>query len=141
MISQSLLELVKRFEGCRLRAYQDQGGVWTCGFGSTGSDVGPNTVWTMEEAENRLESALEHVLEAVRGIVTAPLNQSKEDALCSFSYNCGLGALRHSHLLIFVNKQEWDQAADQFLRWDRIHGVENPGLKKRREEERQLFLQ
>ena len=37
-ISQKGLELIKRFEGCRLKAYQDSVGVWTIGYGTTNAD-------------------------------------------------------------------------------------------------------
>lgn len=139
MITNRLLELVKRFEGLRLKAYQDQGGTWTAGYGSTGPDIGPDTVWTLQEAENRLEGALERFQQGVIDLVTVPITENQRDALVSFAYNVGLGALEHSTLLRELNSGQSDAAAQQFQRWSKVGGIENPGLLKRRLAEKALF--
>ena len=54
MIPQTLLDTIRRFEGCKLKAYLCPAGVWTCGWGATGPDVVKGTVWTQEQADTRL---------------------------------------------------------------------------------------
>ncbi|MFM9880902.1 MAG: lysozyme, partial [Burkholderiaceae bacterium] len=56
--SQSGIELIKQFEGCKLRAYRDVVGVLTVGYGHTGDDVRLDTVLTYEGAELLLKADL-----------------------------------------------------------------------------------
>ena len=48
------LPLIKEFEGCKLKAYRDQRGIWTCGWGATGPEITAKTTWTQEQADARL---------------------------------------------------------------------------------------
>lgn len=134
------LDLIKHFEGCRLKAYQDQKGVWTIGWGSTGVGIGPGVEWTQEEADQRLQKDVEAFEEGVKKLVKVQLNQNQLAALTSFAYNCGLHNLATSHLLRALNSGQNQVAADQFLLWDRAGAYVSAGLKKRREEERKVFL-
>jgi hypothetical protein len=76
----------------------------------------------------------------VRKGVTAPLTQNQFDALVCFAFNVGNGALLSSTLLRELNKRDYAAAANQFLRWNKAGGHELPGLTRRREAERRLFL-
>lgn len=134
------LALIKRFEGCRLTAYKDVGGVWTCGWGSTGGDIAEGTVWTQDEADRRLIDHLKGLETSLSSLVGTKVNQNQFSAILCFAYNVGLGALKGSHLLIKVLAGDIPGAADEFLRWDKVHGVVVNGLHHRREAERELFL-
>jgi lysozyme len=68
------------------------------------------------------------------------VNPNQFDALVSFAFNLGVGALAHSTLLHYVNQEMFTVAADQFPRWDYAGGHESAGLQKRRLAERTLFL-
>lgn len=134
------LDLIRGFEGCRLRSYQDQKGVWTCGWGSTGPDVGANTVFTQEQADARLEHVVSAVAAAVQSLVTVPLTDNQEAALISFAYNVGTHALADSTLLKLLNAGNEVAASNQFLAWDHVDGQVDQGLLNRRQIEKAIFL-
>jgi len=138
-ISQVGLDLIKDFEGCELKSYKDIVGVWTVGYGCTGPGIGDGMVITKQEAENMLRRHLERVEAAVERMVTVPLTQGEFDALCSFCYNLGEGALQKSTLLRKLNASDYDGAADEFQRWNKAGGNEVAGLTRRRQAERRLF--
>jgi len=138
-ISQIGLDLIKDFEGCELTSYQDIVGIWTVGYGCTGPGIGKGMVITPQEAENMLRRHLERVEAAIERMVTVPLTQGEFDALCSFCYNLGEGALKGSTLLKLLNASDYDGAAQQFERWNKAGGKEVAGLTRRRQAERRLF--
>lgn len=140
-INQAGIDLIKEHEGLRLDSYQDGGGVWTIGYGSTGRDIGPELTWTQEQAEARLCSDLHRFENSVEQLVLVPMTDNQFAALVSFCYNLGAGALEHSTLLRLLNEGDIEGAADQFLRWDHDGGVKVAGLTARRNDERSLFLQ
>jgi len=137
--SEGAVRLVKMFEGCRLRAYQDQGSVWTIGWGHTGPDVVRGMTCTIAQANNWLEEDLAKVDAGLRRLVTIPLNQNQYDAVADFVFNLGLGALEHSTLLRDLNDGDFVTAALQFPLWDHVGGVVVPGLLNRRKAEMRLF--
>ena len=134
------LELIKSFEGCILDAYQDCVGVWTIGYGSTGSHVYPGLSITQQEAEDLLKQDLSRFEKAVSSFVTVPINGNQFDALVSFAYNLGEGALQGSTLLWLLNQGDYAGAADEFLKWASAGGEILAGLVRRRKAERSLFL-
>ena len=138
-ISQVGIDLIKDFEGCYLEAYADIVGVWTVGYGSTGTDICKGLRITAQDAENRLRRHLEKNEAAIERMVTVPLTQGEFDALCSFCYNLGDGALQNSTLLKLLNQSDYDGAAGQFERWNKAGGKEVAGLTRRRQAERRLF--
>jgi GH24 family phage-related lysozyme (muramidase) len=79
--------------------------------------------------------------EAVDRLVTAPLNQNEFDALVSFTFNLGEGNLKKSTLLKYLNQMRYEDAANEFPRWNRAGGQILPGLTRRREAEKRLFLE
>jgi len=138
-ISQRGIDLIKSFEGCRLEAYKCPAGIWTIGYGATGPSIKEGMKWTQEQAEAAL---LKHVAEfesAVNSMVTVPITQAQFDALVSFVYNIGPNAFRKSTLLDLLNDGDYSGAAQQFARWISKGTPAEPGLRRRREAERQLF--
>jgi lysozyme len=141
-VSHRLLEMVKRWEGFRPKAYKDASGKWTVGYGFTaigGKPVGPGTSVTKEQAESILKAELEWVQQAVRSMVKVPLRPHELDALTSFAYNVGLDNLRRSTLLKRLNAGDRRGAALEFSRWVYAGGEILLGLVRRRAEEALLF--
>jgi lysozyme len=138
-ISQAVIDLIKDFEGCSLIAYQDVGDLWTIGYGHTAGVCEGMTI-TLTQAEQMLVDDLVQYGDYVTNYVTVPLQQHQFDALVSFTYNLGPGTLRHSDLLSFLNAGQSSRAGDAFLEYDHADGVVVPGLARRREAERKLFL-
>jgi lysozyme len=139
--SDSGFTLIKHFEGLRLTAYQDSGGVWTIGYGHTGPDVTAGMVIAETQADSLLQHDVGYAEHAVNTLVTVTLAQYQFDALVDFAFNLGTGSLQHSTLLKVLNTSQYDNAANDFLAWDHVNGVEVNGLKLRREAERDMFLQ
>lgn len=133
------LACLQFFEDYRAQAYQDQHGVWTCGFGHTGSDVTEETVCGLQYALQWLRNDVLTAESAVTRLASRPLTQGEYDALVSFTYNVGEGAFSTSTLLRLVNQHSPDAQAE-FLRWDHVAGHENTGLMRRRLLERALYL-
>ena len=142
-ISQNGLDLIKHFEGLRLEAYQCSASVWTIGYGTTHTALGPvkkGDRITESEAERLLEADVRMFEQLVRDAVLVPLTQSQFDALVSFAYNVGSGALAGSTLLRKVNRLDFGGAADEFLRWNKADGKVVEGLVRRRAAERRMFI-
>ena len=139
--------LIKEFESCRLKAYQDGGGVWTCGWGSTGPDVTESAEWTQEYADARLVRDLLIAEKAVNQLVTVPLTQNEFDALVSFVFNVGSDiaadtkaeGLGDSTLLKLLNGYDYNGAAKEFVKWNKDNGHVVSGLTRRRNAEKALF--
>ena len=131
--------LIEGFEGCRLTAYQDQRGIWTCGYGHT-AGVTSSTICTQEEADAWLQLDLHTAESAVNRLVKVPLNQNQFDALVSLTYNIGQGNFAESTVLRLVNGGSIQGAAEAILMWDKVGGETNTGLFNRRMMEKSLFL-
>ena len=138
-IGQKGLDLIKRFEGLRLRSYLCPANVWTIGYGHTGN-VSSNQVITSEQAESILRTDLRKFEQAVSDAVTVALSQNQFDALVSLAFNIGAGAFAKSTLLRLLNAGDYAGAANQFERWNQAGGRVLDGLSKRRAAERALFL-
>ena len=115
-ISQNGINLIKQFEGLRLKAYQCAAGVWTIGYGHT-SGVKKGDKITPKQAEDFLRSDLEKFENAINNLVIAELNQNQFDALVSFVFNIGINAFKQSTMLKFLNNNSFPLAARQFDRW------------------------
>ena len=139
-ISQTGIDLIKQFEGCKLEAYQCSAGVWTIGYGHTGSDVTKGRKITLTEAESLLKQDLIVHCNNVSKLVKVSLNQNQFDALVSFIYNIGINAFKNSTMLKYLNKGEFYAAAKEFDRWIYAGGKVSEGLKNRRTAEKTLFL-
>ncbi len=141
-ISQKGLEVIKGFEGCRLKAYLCPAGVWTIGYGHT-KTASPGQVISKEKAEELLRGDLEGFEEGVGDILTSKNvdpTQGQFDALVSFSFNVGLHALQKSTLLSKLSNGDIEGAAKEFSRWNRAGGRVLLGLVARRNAEKKLFL-
>lgn len=138
------LEVIKHFEGVRLKAYQDSVGVWTIGYGHTSMAGDPQVhsglTITQAQAESILKKDLGIFERGVKDAVKVTVNSNQFSALVSFSFNLGLGALRESTLLRKLNAGDYNGAANEFPRWVKAGGQTLPGLVRRRNAERALFL-
>jgi GH24 family phage-related lysozyme (muramidase) len=141
-ISQNGVNLIKSFEGLVLRAYKplETEQYWTIGYGHYGEDVNEGEKITKIGAEKLLKKDLERYEEYVSDYVTVKLNQNQFDALVSFCYNLGGGALKNSTLLKKLNKGDYIGASNEFGKWVNAGGKRLNGLVRRREQEKELFL-
>ena len=136
-ISATGLELIQRFEGLRLAAYRDAVGVWTIGWGHTRT-AKPGMVVTRNEAEDLLREDIARFETCVNAMAPT-LSQSQFDALVSFAFNVGCGALSRSTLLRKILVGDLAGAANEFGRWNKAGGRVLTGLTRRRAAERELF--
>jgi lysozyme len=137
--SKSGLALTEQFEGLRLTAYQDSVGVWTIGYGHTGSDVHPGLTITQIDAESLLLSDVGTAARCVNQLVTIELSQNEFDALVDFVFNLGATSFAGSTLLRDLNGGNIAGAAGEFQKWDHAGGRVLAGLLQRRLSESTLF--
>lgn len=168
-LSKAGADVMHRFEGCRNRPYLCPAHIWTIGYGhvlyqeqirlpmvrppgKTKADIPmirseyplkpeDNRVWTKEEINELFATDVESFERGVLRLVPSVVGrQGAFDALVSISFNFGLGNLQRSTIRIKANRSEWEAAADAFRVWTKGGGKVLPGLVKRREAERSLFL-
>ncbi len=133
------LEIIKSCETCRLKAFlPTPHDVPTIGWGHT-SGVKLGDACTQEEADEWLKEDLHRAENCVDKSVSADLTENEYSALVSFIYNVGCGAFLGSTLLEFINDSRMDDAAAQFARWNKQHGIVLNGLTRRRAAEAELF--
>jgi len=144
--------LIKPFEGYAnkladgsCKAYPDPGTggkPWTIGFGATGPNIGPNTIWTRQQAEEELEKHILYFTSNVLKLSPNLLNATPRQiaAIVSFAYNCGLGNYRISTLKKRVDAGDWERAAKEIQRWNKANGRILPGLTRRRKAEAALLV-
>lgn len=137
--SEAGMALTKRYEGLRLKAYQDSGGVWTVGYGHTGADVTHDRCISSLEAEALLRADLRWALVCVNGALTRVVLQNQFDALVDFCFNVGRGNFIRSTLLKQVNLGNLAEAVPEFGRWMLVQGQPCPGLQRRRSAEAAMF--
>ena len=139
-INKAGVELVKHFEGLKLKAYLCPANVWTIGYGCTDKRYAyKGNVITEGVAERLLKTDMREFEGAVERYVSVPLNWNQFSALVSFSFNVGAGALNRSTLLKKLNAGDYKGAAGQFCRWNRGGGKVLKGLIRRRAAEKKLF--
>lgn len=148
-VSQRGVDLIKQFEGFRTKAYRDQVGIPTIGYGTiiykNGKDVKMGDVITQAQAEDELRSHIQERIPSINKALKSCLNQNQYDSIVSFVYNVGLGAFENSTLLKKINANPDDKAIrDEFMKWNkgRINGVLTPlpGLTLRRKQEANLYF-
>ena len=138
-ISQTGIDLLKHFEGCELKAYQDSVGVWTIGYGHT-KGIYEGIEISQLEAEKMLKDELEGEYEGyINDIPDVPLEQCQFDALVCWVYNLGPTNLRSSTMLKELNAGSYDLVPYQMKRWDKAGGKVLLGLSRRRNAEALLF--
>ena len=140
------LELIKRYEGLEISPYLCPANVPTIGYGATyypdGNKVTmSDNVITESYAETLLLRMLTRYEDGVNRYVQVDINQNQFDALVSFAYNLGLGALKSSTLLKRVNENPCNpNITPQFKRWVNAGGKKLEGLVKRRNDEAYLYF-
>jgi lysozyme len=141
-ISYACTEIVKQFEGFRRDAYLCPAKKWTIGYGSTiyedGSSIRAGDGITHEKAEYLLITHIQRevlpVLDKIEG-----LNQNQVDALASFIFNIGNSAFKKSTIYRLLKEGKFDEASEQFKRWNKSNQIILKGLVARREAEQKLF--
>lgn len=140
--SKNGIELIKRFEGCRLKAYKAVASekYYTIGYGHYGYDVKQNMSITIDQAESLLAQDLmkyESVVNTHMVLHYPDMNQNQFDALVSFTYNCGISNL---YKLTASGVRNYKVIADKILLYNKAGGKVLKGLVNRRKAERDLFL-
>lgn len=143
-INDAGLNLIESFEGLRLDAYQDVAGIWTIGYGHI-RGVRPGMSITQEQAVLFLQQDLSDAETSVDSLTASvPTTNNQYAAMVSLCFNIGTGNFRTSSVLRFHLARDYTTAADKFLLWDKAtedgHLVEVPGLLRRRQAERDLYL-
>lgn len=137
--SKSGLNLTVGFEGYKSVAYWDPlAKLWTIAYGHTRGVVEGMTCTPEQGLAWALED-VQYVVDWLNGLHLT-LTQGEFDALVDFGFNCGIGNEEHSTLLELVKQGKFDEAAEQFPRWDRAGGHEVAGLLRRRLAEQKEFL-
>lgn len=140
-VSHRGIELIKRHEGCVLKAYRCPAGVLTIGYGHT-RNVHSGEVISETQAERYLLEDLKPVAACVGAAVKTDISQNMFDALCSFTFNVGCDAFLRSTLLKIVNISPDDKAIKgEFCKWVYGNGKILPGLVRRRREEAELYFE
>lgn len=141
------IELIKRWEGCRLKAYPDpatNGEPYTIGYGLTSAagivPVVKGMTITQQQADDYLVQSLVKYEAAVMKALTRSPSQPQFDAMTSLCYNIGPGSFAKSSVVKKFNKGDIPGAADAFLLWNKAGGKVMQGLVNRREAERAMFL-
>jgi lysozyme len=139
------IDIIKKFEGCKLASYKCQAGIWTIGYGSTyyenGNKVNSGDAISQQRAESLLLTTVTKFALEVNKVVKSPVNDNQFAALVSFAYNLGIGALKKSTLLKLVNANPNDkQIAHEFMKWVNAGGKPSNGLVNRRRAELHLYF-
>lgn len=138
-ISQKGIDLIKKFEGCKLAVYRDSVGIPTIGYGHT-KGVKMGMTITQAQADKFLHEDL-IPCEQTLNKLGVNLAQNEFDALCSWIFNLGSGAFNSSTMkrYIMANKSD-EEITDQLIKWHNAGGKPLLGLKRRRVEEANMFL-
>ena len=155
-VSQRCKEMIKHHEGVRFKPYRCPARLWTVGVGHVlypdqgrlpldQRDAFPlapedNRTFSKVEVDGTLSADLVRFEVGVARLFHMVLTQGQNDALVSFAFNLGLGGVQRSTLRSKVLRGEIEEAADEFLKFTRGGGKILPGLVKRRNDERALFL-
>ena len=141
--SPAAIDLIKRFESLALDAYLCPAGVWTIGWGHT-AGVEPGMRITEQHAEELLSLDIEEVEGGLASVIHAPLTQGQSDALVSLCFNLRGGPWQLPRvapkLVSKINSGDYAAAALEFLDINHANGAVLPGLTRRRQAERELFL-
>ena len=156
-VSAAAIKTIKHHEGVKTRPYQCPALIWSVGVGhvidpshtavkyeerkSLPIPAGWDRVLSMGEVDSILAQDLGRFERGVLRLCPAAIDrQGVFDSLVSFSFNVGLGNLQRSGLRMKTNRGDFDEAADEFLKWTKAAGRVLPGLVKRRKDEQALYL-
>lgn len=134
------VDLVMSHEGFSAFPYLCPAGWWTIGYGHTKGVTKATKPISKVVARELLEADLATAESAVGRLIRVELTDGQFDALVSFTFNLGGGALQRSTLRQKLNRGEFEEAADEFKKWVWGGGRKLPGLVRRRADERELFL-
>lgn len=139
-------DLIKRFEGCKLKAYKCPAGVWTIGYGNTfyedGTKVKEGDVITQERADELFDIIINDFARMTDALVKSDVTENNFAAIVSFTFNVGTGNLKKSTLLKKINANPKDPSIRaEFMKWTRANNVVLKGLVRRREAEAKLYEQ
>jgi lysozyme len=124
--------LIKEFEGCKLKPYQDIIGIATIGWGhKILSNENFSAGITQAQADIMLLNDLAPIQKYLETI--SNLTDNKASALASFAYNLGMGPLKT------MLGHGIDQVPTQIIKWNHAAGVVEEGLTRRREAELALW--
>ncbi len=138
-------DLIKEFEGCKLKAYQCSAKKWTIGYGNTffedGTPVVAGNAISQQKAEDMFELIASEFASKVAKLVKSNVTENQFGALVSFAYNCGVVNLQKSTLLKKVNANHNDTSIkSEFAKWNKAGGKVLAGLTRRREAESNLYF-
>lgn len=156
-VSTVAIAMIKHHEGVRTKPYRCPALLWTVGVGhvidpthaavkyeerkSLPIPTGWDRVLSMGEVDALLAQDLGRFERGVLRLCPAAAGrQGVFDALVSFAFNVGLGNLQRSGLRMKTNRGDFEEAADEFLKWTKAAGRVLPGLVKRRQDERAMYL-
>lgn len=137
------LELIKSFESFSPIIYTCPAGYQTIGYGHVVLENEREKFArgiNQAQALNLLEADVASASKSVLRLINVPLTDGQFDALVSFTFNLGGGALQRSTLRRKINRYEHEEAADEFLKWVWANGKKLGGLIRRRAAERSLYL-
>ncbi len=156
MISDKALLMLKKHEGVRYKPYRCPAALWTIGVGHVLYPEQGNLtmaermnfplkiehfrIFSKEEVDEILKADLARFIRGVSRYCPVITSQGQLDALVSFAFNVGLGALQRSTLRQKHNRGDYDGASKEFLKYTKGGGKVLPGLVKRRNDERALYL-
>jgi len=137
--------LIKKFEGCKLKAYRCPANVLTIGYGNTfyedGIKVKDGDVITQQRAEELAKFIIDQFAVTIAPFILKPLNDNQFSACVSLAYNIGTGNFKKSSVFKKLNINPNDSTiADSFRLWNKGGGKVLRGLVNRREAEIQLYF-
>ncbi|MFD2250642.1 lysozyme [Pseudochelatococcus lubricantis] len=138
-VTDLVIDRIRQWEGLRLTAYRDAGGVWTIGYGHTGAEARAGRTITREQAEALLRRDLARFEAAVEKAVGVPLSDNQFGALVSFAFNVGEAAFAGSTLVKLLNGGDYNSVPAQLARWVHAGGRRVQGLVNRRAAEAGLW--
>jgi lysozyme len=156
-VSDAAIRMIKHHEGVRVRPYRCPALLWTTAVGhvidpshaavkyedrkNLPIPAGWDRSLTMDEVDAILAQDLGRFERGVARLCPSAVDyQGQFDALVSFSFNVGLGNLQRSSLRMKHNRGDFEEAADEFMKWTKAGGRVLPGLVKRRQDERALYV-
>ena len=146
------MDLIRTSEGLSLKAYFCPAGKRTIGYGHVLLPEERFREVTKQYAELLLISDIAKAEAAINRHLTCMLTSNQHSALVSWVFNFGEGNLKNSSLLKLLNLRQFDLAAMEFLKWvyskkeieergeKKVIKVVLPGLVRRRQKEKELFL-
>lgn len=162
-INQRGLDLIKKFESLHdgdltdigLTPKLDPVGIFTEGYGRAmrGKDgkflTSKNTIYKVAcslatihnviEADRALLEDTTEFSSKIAPMIKVFLNDNQFSACVSLAYNIGVAGFKSSKVLEYINKSDFEKAADSFMNWTKADGRVLPGLVRRRKAEQELF--